>query len=110
MSLLVGQELFDIMQNDINDQQQYLLAHQKSGGILESHLKLTHSMAFKPADIKGVTHKNLTAVIADKHTKKVRTKMYVTEKDPEIMKHEAEHVCLFFSFVVHTVSFCNLRG
>ncbi|RUO96745.1 Leo1-like protein-domain-containing protein [Jimgerdemannia flammicorona] len=108
MSLLIGQELFDVTQNDIRDQHTYLLAHQKAGGILESHLQLTHSAAFKPADIKGVTHRNLTAVIADKHTKKVRTKMFVTEKDPEIMKQEAEHVSIGVAF--HFVTSEDRKG
>jgi formamidopyrimidine-DNA glycosylase len=77
-----------------NEEHHYLLAHQTSSGILESHLRFTNNMSFRPSDLKSDTHRNLTAQIADKHVRKTRTKMYMTEQDPERVKHEAEMVRL----------------
>ncbi|KAL0574526.1 hypothetical protein ABG067_009113, partial [Albugo candida] len=43
-----------------------------------------------PSGLKSDTHRNLTAQIAHKQVKKNKTKMYFTEKDPELMKQELE--------------------
>ncbi|KAG2184530.1 hypothetical protein INT43_000439 [Umbelopsis isabellina] len=91
MSLLLGSEYFDVNVKPMsNEEHHYLLAHQTSSGILESHLKFTNNMVFRPSDLKSDTHRNLTAQIADKHVKKTRTKMFMTEQDPELVKQEAE--------------------
>lgn len=93
MSLLLGSEYFDVNVKPMsNEEHHYLLAHQTSSGILESHLKFTNNMVFRPSDLKSDTHRNLTAQIADKHVKKTRTKMFMTEQDPELVKQEAEMV------------------
>ncbi|GAB5585984.1 Paf1 complex component [Umbelopsis nana] len=91
MSLVLGSEYFDVNVKPMsNEEHHYLLAHQTSSGILESHLKFTNNMSFRPSDLKSDTHRNLTAQIADKHVRKTRTKMFMTEQDPERVKQEAE--------------------
>ncbi|KAI8577396.1 hypothetical protein K450DRAFT_252239 [Umbelopsis ramanniana AG] len=91
MSLVLGSEYFDVNVKAMSSEEHhYLLAHQTSSGILESHLKFTNNMSFRPSDLKSDTHRNLTAQIADKHVRKTRTKMFMTEQDPERVKHEAE--------------------
>lgn len=93
MSLVLGSEYFDVNVKPMtNEENHYLLAHQTSSGILESHLKFTNNMTFRPSDLKSDTHRNLTAQIADKHVRKTRTKMFMTEQDPERVKQEAEMV------------------
>ncbi|KAG2188634.1 hypothetical protein INT44_001389 [Umbelopsis vinacea] len=91
MSLVLGSEYFDVNVKAMSSEEHhYLLAHQTSSGILESHLRFTNNMSFRPSDLKSDTHRNLTAQIADKHVRKTRTKMFMTEQDPERVKHEAE--------------------
>jgi RNA polymerase-associated protein LEO1 len=95
MSLVLGSEYFDVNVKAMSSEEHhYLLAHQTSSGILESHLRFTNNMSFRPSDLKSDTHRNLTAQIADKHVRKTRTKMFMTEEDPERVKHEAEMVRL----------------
>ncbi|GAA5802306.1 hypothetical protein HPULCUR_007770 [Helicostylum pulchrum] len=90
-SLMLGDECFDIGTKPIGvDDHSFLLAHQTGSGALESQTEFTDLMAFMPSGLTSDTHRNLTAQIADKQVKKNRTKMFFTEKDPELMKQELE--------------------
>ncbi|CAO3591313.1 unnamed protein product [Absidia cylindrospora] len=90
-SLMIGQECFDVVTKSMSGQEYtFLLAHQTSSGVLESHAQFTDHMTFQPSDIRSLTHRHLTAHIAGKHVKKTRTKMFFTEMDPEKQKQELE--------------------
>ncbi|KAI8342438.1 Leo1-like protein-domain-containing protein [Chlamydoabsidia padenii] len=90
-SLMIGQECFDVVTKSMNGQEYtFLLAHQTSSGVLESHTQFTDHMTFQPSDVHSLTHRHLTAHIAGKHVKKTRTKMFFTEMDPEKQKQELE--------------------
>ncbi|KAL0079170.1 Leo1-like protein-domain-containing protein [Phycomyces blakesleeanus] len=91
MSLMVGNECFDATQKVAAPQEHvYMLAQHKQLGALESHTEITDHMTFRPSDLKSETHRHLTAQIANKHVKKIKTKMFFTEKDPEKLKQELE--------------------
>ncbi|GAN07075.1 hypothetical protein MAM1_0147d06565 [Mucor ambiguus] len=91
VSMMLGDECFDVGSKPVGNQEHaYLLAHQTGSGALESQTEFTDHMTFRPSGLKSDTHRHLTAQIADKQVKKNRTKMFFTEKDPELMKQELE--------------------
>ncbi|KAI8976992.1 Leo1-like protein-domain-containing protein [Mycotypha africana] len=91
VSLMLGNECFDISSKPMGVQEYtYLLAHQTGAGALESHVEFTDHMSFKPSGLKSDTHRYLTAQIADRQVKKNKTKMFFTEKDPELIKQQLE--------------------
>ncbi|KAI8359121.1 Leo1-like protein-domain-containing protein [Choanephora cucurbitarum] len=91
ISLMLGDECFDVSSKPVGAHEHaYLLAHQTDSGALESQTEFTHHMTFRPSGLKSDTHRHLTAQIADKQIKKNKTKMFFTEKDPELMKQELE--------------------
>jgi RNA polymerase-associated protein LEO1 len=90
-SLMLGDECFDIGTKAVGaEDHSFLLAHQTGSGALESQTEFTDLMAFMPSGLKSDTHRHLTAQIAHKEVKKNKTKMFFTEKDPELMKQELE--------------------
>ncbi|KAI8099570.1 Leo1-like protein-domain-containing protein [Halteromyces radiatus] len=90
-SLMIGQECFDVVTKSMSGQEYtFLLAHQTSSGVLESHTQFTDHMTFQPSHVHSLTHRHLTAHIAGKHVKKTRTKMFFTDMDPEKQKQELE--------------------
>lgn len=91
VSLMLGDECFDVGSKPVGAQEHvFLLAHQTGSGALESQTEFTNHMTFRPSGLKSDTHRHLTAQIADKQIKKNKTKMFFTEKDPELMKQELE--------------------
>ncbi|KAI8054957.1 Leo1-like protein-domain-containing protein [Gilbertella persicaria] len=91
LSLMLGDECFDVSSKPVGAHEHaYLLAHQTDSGALESQTEFTHHITFRPSGLKSDTHRHLTAQIADKQIKKNKTKMFFTEKDPELMKQELE--------------------
>ncbi|KAI8979950.1 Leo1-like protein-domain-containing protein [Pilobolus umbonatus] len=90
-SLVIGDEYFDVGMKPVGQQEHvYLLAHQTGSGALESQTEFTDHMTFRPSGLKSDTHRHITAQIADNQIKKNKTKMFYTEKDPELMKQELE--------------------
>ncbi|KAI8137964.1 Leo1-like protein-domain-containing protein [Fennellomyces sp. T-0311] len=90
MSLVVGTQIFDAPKKSLSsDEHTYLLAHQTTSGVLESHLEVTDQMTFRPYDIHSDTHRNLSGSVAEQ-VKRSKTKMFFTEKDPESLKHDLE--------------------
>ncbi|CAO3613258.1 unnamed protein product [Cunninghamella echinulata] len=90
-SLMIGQECFDVVTKTMQGKEYtFLLAHQTSSGVLESHTQFTDHMTFQPSAVQSLTHRHLTAHIANKHVKQTRTKMFYTESDPEKQKQELE--------------------
>ncbi|CEP09090.1 hypothetical protein [Parasitella parasitica] len=92
VSMMLGDECFDVGSKPVSNQEHaYLLAHQTGSGALESQTEFTDHMTFRPSGLKSDTHRHITAQIADQQVKKNRTKMFFTEKDPELMKQELEN-------------------
>ncbi|CAO3636225.1 unnamed protein product [Cunninghamella blakesleeana] len=90
-SLMIGKECFDVVTKSMQGKEYtFLLAHQTSSGVLESHTQFTDHMTFQPSAVQSLTHRHLTAHIANKHVKQTRTKMFYTESDPEKQKQELE--------------------
>ncbi|KAG0785368.1 hypothetical protein G6F21_009304 [Rhizopus arrhizus] len=86
-----GEECFDVGSKPVGaDEHVFLLAHQTESGALESQVEFTDHMTFRPSGLTSDTHRHITAQIADRQVKKHKTKMYYTEKDPELMKQELE--------------------
>ncbi|KAG1048460.1 hypothetical protein G6F43_009150 [Rhizopus delemar] len=91
VSLMLGDECFDVGSKPVGaDEHVFLLAHQTESGALESQVEFTDHMTFRPSGLTSDTHRHITAQIADRQVKKHKTKMYYTEKDPELMKQELE--------------------
>src|SRR3954464_662492 len=93
MSLLLNGEFFDAEVNSVTrNNYEYLIAYQTEAKVLETQLRFTHHMSFKPSTLTGDTHRILAATVAGKHKKEFKTKMYLTKEDPEAMKQKAEQV------------------
>ncbi|KAI9495957.1 Leo1-like protein-domain-containing protein [Zychaea mexicana] len=89
-SLLVGNQLFDATRKTLGKEEHtYLLAHQTSSGVLESQLEVTDQMTFRPYDIHSDTHRQLSGSVSEQ-AKKIKTKMFFTEKDPEAVRNSVE--------------------
>ncbi|RCH82156.1 Paf1 complex component, partial [Rhizopus stolonifer] len=91
ISLMLGGECFDVGSKPVSAEEHvFLLAHQTESGALESQVEFTDHMTLRPSGLTSDTHRHITAQIADRQVKKNKTKMFYTEKDPELMKHELE--------------------
>lgn len=88
---MLGDECFDVGSKPVVPEEHvFLLAHQTESGALESQVEFTEHMTFRPSGLSSQTHRHITAQIADRQVKKNKTKMYFTEKDPELVKQELE--------------------
>ncbi|CAG8487938.1 6225_t:CDS:2 [Ambispora leptoticha] len=92
MSLLVGEEILDININETMDSQEYLMSSHlmTEKSTMAYQMKLKNKMAFRPSTTSGATHRRVTASIASRHVKHQRTKIILTDKDPEMVKKEME--------------------
>ncbi|KAI8923352.1 Leo1-like protein-domain-containing protein [Entophlyctis helioformis] len=89
-SLLLGDELFEVAENDLPDQHQYLAVDHPREGFLQTRAKFNRVMSFRPHSTQSLTHKKLTMAIASKHKKIGRTKLFTTTEDPEKQKAQYE--------------------
>ncbi|ORX42030.1 Leo1-domain-containing protein [Piromyces finnis] len=87
LSLLLGDEMFEVNLNEI-DSHQYIIVHHSKQGVLQTQAQLKNSMAFQPYGIKSLTHKKLTASIAEKHQRAVKTKMFTGEHNKNDLRQE----------------------
>jgi len=87
LSLLLGDEMFEVNIHEI-DSHQYIIVHHSNEGVLQTQAQLTNSMSFQPYGIKSLTHKKLTASIAEKHQRAVKTKMFTGEHNKEDLRQE----------------------
>jgi len=94
LSLLVGNELFDVQVLPMLNDHQYLVAAHSKDGIFATQSRLEAAMNFRPHSLSSRTHRKLTAAIADKHRKSNRTKIINVTQDPEKAKLQAEKVML----------------
>lgn len=105
LTLQLGEEMFSVSQKPLTFRPPstmvpgqtkdappttYLVAQHQSVAILQSHGHLHAAFSFLPTSMSSLTHRRLTAAIAGRHTRNVRTKMVRTEVDPESIKAEAE--------------------
>ncbi|KAI9243833.1 Leo1-like protein-domain-containing protein [Phascolomyces articulosus] len=91
-SLLVGSQLFDAGRKTLGKEEHtYLLAHQTTSGVLESHVEVTDQMTFRPYDIHSDTHRQLSDAVSTEQSKRIKkTMMFFTEKDPEAFRNDVE--------------------
>ncbi|CAG8474158.1 6859_t:CDS:2 [Ambispora gerdemannii] len=92
MSLLVGEEILDINITETVDSQEYLMSSHlmTKKSPMAYQMKLKNKMSFRPSTTSGATHRRVTASIASRHVKHQRTKIILTDKDPEMVKKEME--------------------
>ncbi|CAG8507832.1 9350_t:CDS:2 [Paraglomus occultum] len=88
MSLLVGEELFDMSITSLHSQFQYLSTNYPNESIMEMQGRLTDQVTVKPFGTTGSTHRKIAAVIASRHVKQIKTRMVATDRDPELRKLE----------------------
>lgn len=89
MSLAIGGELYDI-NIQLPAETNLLLAHHTNSGLLESHVEFTDIMTFKPVDLRSKTHRDMRNIAYTEDVKKTRTKLWLTEEDPELAKQQME--------------------
>ncbi|KAJ3089620.1 Paf1 complex component [Quaeritorhiza haematococci] len=82
-SLLLGEELFEVSVNQMEEAHQYLVVQHKEEGFLQTQARFNRMMTFRPHSTNSITHKKLTMAIANKHRKFGRTKLFATTVDPE---------------------------
>lgn len=83
LSLLLGDELFEIQTKSIEKEQQYLVAAHNDT-ILRTQTKLAKVMTFKPQDTNSLTHKKLTFAIANQNKKVNKAKQIDVAENPEL--------------------------
>jgi RNA polymerase-associated protein LEO1 len=87
LSLLLGDEMYEVNLQEIDSHQYVVVLHSKEG-VLQTQAQLTTSMSFQPYGLKSLTHKKLTASIAEKHQRSVKTKMFTGEHNKNDLRQE----------------------
>jgi len=90
LSLVLGEEMFQVNAQTLQNQHQFLVVHHPSELMLQTQQAFTDTLTFQPQSTQSVTHRKLTAAIAGKHVKNIRTKMVPTLADPRAEKEKIE--------------------
>lgn len=90
MSLVLGDEMFQVNAQTLQNQHQFLVVHHPSELMLQTQLAFTDTLTFQPHSTQSLTHRKLTAAIAGKHVKNVKTVMVATLSDPKAAKEAIE--------------------
>lgn len=90
LSLVLGDEMFQVNTQSLQNQHQFLVVHHPSELVLQTQQGLTDNMTFQPQSTQSLTHRKLTAAIAGKHVKGVKTVMVATLSDPKAAKEAIE--------------------
>lgn len=90
MSLALGDEMFQVNAQTLQNQHQFLVVHHPAALMLQTQLAFTDTLTFQPYTTQSVTHRKLTAAIAGRHVKGVKTKMVPTLMDPKAAKEKIE--------------------
>ncbi|KAF9959077.1 Paf1 complex component [Modicella reniformis] len=90
LSLVLGDEMFQVNVQSLQNQHQFLVVHHPSELVLQTQQALTANMTFQPQSTQSLTHRKLTAAIAGKHVKGVKTVMVATLSDPKAAKEAIE--------------------
>jgi len=68
LSLLLGDEMFEVNLHEIDSHQYVVVLHSKEG-VLQTQAQLTSSMSFQPYGIKSLTHKKINSIYRRKASK-----------------------------------------
>ncbi|CAA0826877.1 Protein LEO1 homolog [Striga hermonthica] len=91
MQLFIGNEPFDISEQEAQDIQMHLfLKHEK--GIYQSQGRISRKMKFMPSSVSSNSHRSLTAMVESRNKKVSKVKHYVPEVDPERTVEQYEKV------------------
>lgn len=90
MSLVLGDEMFQVNAQHLTNQHQFLVVHHPSELMLQTQQAFTDTLTFQPQSTQSMTHRKLTAAIAGKHVKSVKTKLVATLSDPKAAKEKIE--------------------
>ncbi|KAI8602143.1 Leo1-like protein-domain-containing protein [Dissophora ornata] len=90
MSLVLGDEMFQVNAQTLHNQHQFLVVHHPSELMLQTQQAFTDTLTFQPHSTQSLTHRKLTAAIAGKHVKSVKTVMVATLSDPKAAKEAIE--------------------
>jgi len=94
--------MFEVNLNEI-DSHQYIIVHHSKEGVLQTQAQLMNSMAFQPYGIKSLTHKKLTASIAEKHQRAIKTKMFTGEHNKNDLRQEiVSYHMLIYYFILYS--------
>ncbi|KAL7747915.1 Paf1 complex component [Sorochytrium milnesiophthora] len=89
ISLVLGDELIDVTAAPVAENQ-YLASLSKGDNMIRTEAPLRTKYMFRPFDTRGKTHQNLVSLRATKFRKVGKTKLMSMDKDPELLKLEAE--------------------
>lgn len=92
LSLLLGEEMFDVVLSKQEQEYQYLVATHVEEGLFQTQTRFKEHMTFRPTGLNSAVHKKLTASIAAKHKKEAKTQLTEVDIDPEKAKELAEKV------------------
>ncbi|KAF9373109.1 Paf1 complex component, partial [Mortierella sp. AD011] len=90
LSLVLGDEMFQVNAQTLHNQHQFLVVHHPSELMLQTQQAFTDTLTFQPQSTQSLTHRKLTAAIAGKHVKSVKTVMVATLSDPKAAKEAIE--------------------
>ena len=90
MSLVLGEEMFQVNAQTLQNQHQFLVVHHPSELLLQTQQAFTDTLTFQPQSTQSQTHRKLTAAIAGKHVKSVKTVLVATLSDPRAAKEAIE--------------------
>jgi len=88
LQLFVGNEGYDVTQQDISQDNNYLFVKQTQ--LHKCHGKLDSKLIFRPTSLGSKTHQKLTETIVQRHRKNKKIKLVTIEKDPEKEKDDQD--------------------
>ncbi|CAA3001087.1 LEO1 homolog isoform X2 [Olea europaea subsp. europaea] len=82
MQLLIGEESFDVSEQDIHDMQTHLFSvHDKE--ILQCEGRIRKKMHFMPSSLTSAPHRTLSALVDARDKKAIKVRSCIAEIDPE---------------------------
>lgn len=85
--LLLGDEVFDVAQQDISRDNVYLYTEHS---LFQCQAQLTSRMVFRPSSLQSASHKRLKEAVSQRHSKVNKIQNHATLLDPEKEKTEQE--------------------
>ncbi|MEW5306794.1 MAG: hypothetical protein WDW36_009232 [Sanguina aurantia] len=81
LQLLMGEEVLDVVQQDVAKQNAYLFA---VGQVIQGQAAITSRLAFQPASLQSKLHQRLSEVVDKRHTKTQKVARMVGLDNPEM--------------------------
>eukprot|EP00899_Mesostigma_viride_P023222 jgi/Mesvir1/4084/Mv08617-RA.1 len=91
LQLLLGDEVFDVLQQDVRLDNSFLFVRHH-GGVLQGQGPITSKMVFRPTSLSSKSHRQLTAKLDTRHAPVNKVKKTFTFFDPEKEKEEKEEM------------------